>query len=79
MYVEALEEQHNQIYKKRSSIINIAERAVAVDGVIRVGGNKHNGHFQNWIDIYDVTDPTEPNSNKAVHNICTKMVHTQLE
>lgn len=33
MYVEALEEQHNQIYKKRSSIINIAERAVAVDGV----------------------------------------------
>ena len=52
---------------------------VAVDGVIRVGGNKHNGHFQNWIDIYDVTDPTEPNSNKAVHNICTKMVHKQLE
>ena len=34
---------------------------------------------QNWIDIYDVTDPTEPNSNKAVHNICTKMVHKQLE
>ena len=52
---------------------------VAVDGVIRVGGNKHDGYYQNWIDIYDVIDPTEPNSNKAVHNICTKMVHKQLE
>ena len=52
---------------------------VAVDGVIRVGGNKHNGYYQNWIDIYDVTDPNEPNSNKAVHTVCTKMVHKQLE
>ena len=52
---------------------------VAVDGVVRVGGNKHDGYYQNWIDIYDVTDPSEPNSNKAVHNICTKMVHKQLE
>ena len=52
---------------------------VAVDGVVRVGGNKHDGYYQNWIDIYDVIDPSEPNSNKAVHNICTKMVHKQLE
>ena len=52
---------------------------VAVDGVVRVGGNKHNGYYQNWIDIYDVTVPNEPNSNKAVHTVCTLMVHKQLE
>ena len=52
---------------------------VAVDGVIRVGGNKHEGHYQNWIDIYDVTVPNEPNSNKAVHTVCTLMAHKQLE
>ena len=33
MQVEALMEQHNLIYKKRSSLINIAERTVAVDGI----------------------------------------------
>ena len=33
IYVESLEEQHNQIYKKRSSVIYIAERVNAVDGV----------------------------------------------
>ena len=43
---------------------------VAVDGVIRVGGNKHEGHYQNWIDIYDVTVPNQPNSNEAVHTVC---------
>ena len=52
---------------------------VAVDGVVRVGGYKHNGHYQNWIDIYDVTVPNEPNSNQAVHTVCTLMVHKQLE
>ena len=52
---------------------------VAVDGVIKVGGNKHEGHYQNWIDIYDVTVPNEPNSNKAVHTVCTLMAHKQLE
>jgi len=31
--VEALEEQHNTIYKKRSSFITIAERTTAVDGI----------------------------------------------
>ena len=31
--VEALEEQHNSIYKKRSSIINIAEKNSAIDGL----------------------------------------------
>jgi len=33
MQIEALMEQHNLIYKKRSSLINIAERTVAVDGI----------------------------------------------
>ena len=28
---------------------------VAVDGVIKVGGNLHNGFYQNWIDLYDIT------------------------
>lgn len=52
---------------------------VGVDGVIRVGGQKHNGYYQNWIDIYDITIPNEPNSNKAVHTACTLMVNKQLE
>ena len=33
MYAEVLEEQHNSIYKKRSSIINIAEKNSAIDGL----------------------------------------------
>ena len=31
--VEALEEQHNSIYKKRSSFITIAEKTAAIDGI----------------------------------------------
>jgi len=31
--VEALEEQHNLIYKKRSSFITIAEYNAAIDGI----------------------------------------------
>ena len=52
---------------------------VAVDGTIKVGGYKHNGHYQNWIDIYDITVPNEPNSNKAVHTVCELMANKQLE
>ena len=52
---------------------------VAVDGTIKVGGNLYNGHFQNWIDIYDVTVPNEPNSNKAVHVVCELMANKDLE
>lgn len=52
---------------------------VGVDGVIRVGGRKYNGHYQNWIDLYDVTLPNEPNSNKAVHTVCELMLDKELE
>tara|TARA_B100001939_G_C16940197_1_gene617990 strand:- start:1627 stop:2769 length:1143 start_codon:yes stop_codon:yes gene_type:complete len=52
---------------------------VAVEGVIKVGGNKHNGHYQNWIDLYDVTIPNQPNSNKAVHEVCELMSNKRLE
>jgi len=52
---------------------------VAVDGTIKVGGNLHDGHHQNWIDIYDVTVPNEPNSNKAVHTVCGLMANKELE
>lgn len=52
---------------------------VAVDGVVKVGGNKLNGHYQNWIDIYDITVPNEPNSNKAVHTVCELMANKELE
>lgn len=52
---------------------------VAVDGTIKVGGNLHNEHYQNWIDIYDVTVPNQPNSNKAVHEVCELMTNKQLE
>jgi len=52
---------------------------VAVDGVIRVGGHKYNGHYQNWIDIYDVTVPDVPNSNIAAHMVCELLVNKQLE
>ena len=51
----------------------------AVDGVIRTGGNLHNGYFQNWIDLYDITVPNEPDSNKAVHTVCELMSQKQLE
>ncbi len=52
---------------------------VAVDGVIKVGGNLHNGFYQNWIDLYDVTIPTQPDSNKAVHEVCELMSNKKLE
>ena len=52
---------------------------VGVDGVIKVGGQKYNGHYQNWIDVYDVTLPNEPNSNKAVHTVCELMLDKELE
>lgn len=52
---------------------------VAVDGVIKVGGNLHNGFYQNWIDLYDITLPNEPNSNKAVHEVCELMSNKRLE
>lgn len=52
---------------------------VAVDGVIRVGGNLYEGHYQNWLDIYDVIVPDVPNSNEAVHVVCEKMVAKELE
>ena len=52
---------------------------VAVDGVVKVGGNLHNGFYQNWIDLYDVTIPTQPDSNKAVHEVCELMTNKKLE
>jgi len=52
---------------------------VAVDGVIRVGGNLYQEHYQNWLDIYDVIVPDVPNSNEAVHIVCEKLVAKELE
>jgi hypothetical protein len=52
---------------------------VGVDGVIRVGGGKYNGYYQNWIDVYDVTLPNQPNSNEAVHTVCELMLDKELE
>lgn len=52
---------------------------VAVDGVIRVGGSKYKGHYQNWIDVYDVTVPDVPNSHEAAHVVCELMVDKKLE
>ena len=52
---------------------------VGVDGVIRVGGQKHNGYYQNWIDIYDVTHPDYANSNEAVHKVCQLLFDKELE
>jgi hypothetical protein len=52
---------------------------VAVDGVIRVGGYKYEGHYQNWIDIYDVTVPNVPNCHKAAHIVCELMINKSLE
>jgi len=52
---------------------------VAVDGVFRVGGNLYNGHYANWIDVYDFIVPNIPNSNKAVHIVCEKLVAKDLE
>ena len=48
MYAEVMEEQHNLIYKKRSSIINIAEKNAAIDG-LQFGcnaGNVAKGKFR---------------------------------
>ena len=42
---------------------------VAVDGVVRVGGNKHNGYYQNWIDIYDVTVSNESTAIKKSYSM----------
>lgn len=52
---------------------------VAVDGVIRVGGNKHNGKYQNWIDLYDITVPDINCSNEAAHRVCEIMTNKELE
>ena len=52
---------------------------VAVDGVFRVGGNLHNGHYANWIDVYDFIVPDVPNSNEAVHIVCEKLVTKELQ
>jgi hypothetical protein len=52
---------------------------VAVDGVIRVGGNKYNGHYHNWIDIYDVTVPDVTNTHEAAHIVCELMINKNLE
>ena len=52
---------------------------VAVDGVIRVGGNKHNGKYQNWIDLYDITVPDINCSNEAVHRVCEILTNKELE
>ena len=52
---------------------------VAVDGVVRVGGFKHEGKFQNWIDLYDITVPGITCSNEAVHRVCELMANKELE
>lgn len=52
---------------------------VGVDGVLRVGGGKHNGKFQNWIDIYDVTVPEISDTQEATHHVCQKLFEQNLE
>ena len=52
---------------------------VAVDGVFRVGGDLHNGHYANWIVVYDFIVPAVENSNEAVHIVCEKLVTKELE
>ena len=52
---------------------------IGVDGVLRVGGGKHNGKFQNWIDIYDITVPEINDTQEATHHVCQKLVENDLE
>lgn len=46
---------------------------VAVDGVIRVGGSFHKGHYANWLDCYDYIVEGMNDSNLAAHYISDQL------